>query len=71
MKEEFPNTPLLKIHPFRAYKVCEAAANYTDAELIRNLELVRNANRALVSGGGDRRIILEQLIIKLTRRSQR
>ena len=71
MKEEFPNNPLLKIHPFRVYKVWDASEIYTDAELIRNLELVRNANRALVSGGGDRRIILEQLIIKLTRRSQR
>ncbi len=71
LKEEFPNNVLLKLHAYRAYKVCEAAANYTDAELIRNLELVRNANRALVSGGGDRRIILEQLLIKLTRRPQR
>ncbi len=71
LKEKFPNNPLLKLHPFRAFKICEAAANFSDAELVRNLELVRNANRALVSGGGDRRIILEQLVIKLTARATR
>lgn len=68
VKEEFPDNPLLKLHPFRAFKVYEGALNTSDAELIRNLNLVRNASRALVSGGGDRRIILEQLVIKLVQR---
>lgn len=70
LRDRYPDNPLLKLHPFRAFKVCEGAANFTDAELVRNLELVRNANRSLVSGGGDRRIVLEQLILKLTARSQ-
>ena len=42
---------------------------FTDEVLARDLELVRNAARALVSGGGDRRMVLEQLVLKLTMRS--
>ena len=70
LKEKFPDNPLLKLHPFRAFKICEAAAGFTDAELVRNLELVRNANRDLVSGGGESRIVLEQLVLKLTARNR-
>ncbi len=70
LRDKYPDNPLLKLHPYRAFKVCESAANFTDAELVRNLELVRDANRSLVSGGGDRRIVLEQLILKLTARSR-
>lgn len=70
LREKYPDNPLLKLHPYRAFKICEAASGFSDAELARNLELVRNANRALVSGGGDRRIVLEQLVLKLTARSR-
>ena len=68
LKKEFPDNPLLKLHPFRAFKTCEGAAGFTDAELAGNLEAVRNASRALVSGGGEPRIILEQLVLRLTAR---
>ncbi len=68
LKEEFPDNPLLKIHPFRAYKICEAAAGFSERELVGNLELVRNASRALVSGAGEPRIVLEQLVLALTAR---
>ena len=70
LRDQYPDNPVLKLHPYRAFKVCENAANFTDAELVRNLELVRDANRSLVSGGGDRRIVLEQLILKLTARNR-
>ena len=66
LRERYPDNPLLKMHPFRAFKTCEGAMKFRDAELARNLELLRDAGRALVSGGGDRRIILEQLILSLT-----
>lgn len=66
LRERYPDNPLLKMHPYRAFKTCEGAMRFSDAELARNLELIRNASRALVSGGGDRRIILEQLILSLT-----
>ncbi len=68
LKEKYPDNPLLKLHPYRAYKVCESAAGFSSEELAGALELIRNANRALVSGGGDRRIILEQLVIRLASR---
>ena len=65
IKAKYPNNPLIKLHPFRAYKMCEAAAKLDGASLAAKLTLIRNANRALVSGGGDAGIILEQLTLKL------
>ena len=68
LREEFPENFLLKLHPYRAYKICEAAAGFSERELVGNLELVRNASRALVSGAGEPRIVLEQLVLSLTAR---
>ena len=68
LKKEFPDNPLLKLHPYRAFKTCEGASGFSDGELARDLEAVRNASRALVSGGGEPRIILEQLVLRLTAR---
>lgn len=65
IKAKYPNNPLIKLHPFRAYKMCEAAAKLDGASLAAKLTLIRDANRALVSGGGDAGIILEQLTLKL------
>ena len=69
-KDKYPANPLLKIHPFRAYKVCESAARFSDRELAEKLTAVRDASRALVSGGGDKRIILEQLTLKLAKKNR-
>ena len=66
IKQRFPENALLKLHPFRAFKVCENASAFPDEVLAGNLELIRNAARGLVSGGGEKRMILEQLVIKLT-----
>jgi DNA polymerase-3 subunit delta len=66
-----PGNPLLKMHPYRAFKVCEAAEKFTDRELAEKLSLIRDASRALVSGAGDTRIILEQLVLRLTALPQR
>jgi DNA polymerase III delta subunit len=60
-----PGNPLLKLHPYRAFKLCEGAARLPEAELARRLRLIRNAGRALVSSGMDKRIVLEQLVGKL------
>lgn len=70
LKDKYPANPLLKIHPFRAYKVCESAARFSDRELAEKLTAVRDASRALVSGGGDKRIILEQLTLKLAKKNR-
>lgn len=67
IKERFPDNPLLKMHPYRAFKTCEAACRFNGAALAEKLTAIRDANRALVSGGGDNRILLEQLVCKLCR----
>ena len=66
IKEKFPDNMLLKMHPFRAYKVCESAGRFSDRELARTMRFILDANRKLVSGGGEPRIVLEQLIINIT-----
>ena len=64
-KAKYPGNPLIKLHPYRAFKMCESAIKLDGAKLANNLTLIRNASRALVSGGGNPRIILEQLTIAL------
>ncbi len=61
-----PDNILLKMHPFRAFKTCESAMRFTPAELAANLKSVLQTNRALVTGGGDPRILLERLIFFIT-----
>jgi DNA polymerase III delta subunit len=68
VKERFPDNPLLKMHPYRAFKTCEAASRFSGNSLAMKLTAIRDASRALVSGGGDSRILLEQLVCKLTAR---
>jgi DNA polymerase III delta subunit len=67
VKQNFPDNILLKMHPFRAYKVCESASRFSDRELAQTLNAILDANRKLVSGAGKPRIILEQLITQITR----
>ena len=67
IKAKYPDNPLIKLHPYRAFKICETAIRIDGAALAEKLTLIRNANRALVSGGGEPRIILEQLTIALCR----
>ncbi|MBQ7206968.1 MAG: DNA polymerase III subunit delta [Lentisphaeria bacterium] len=71
VREKYPDNPLLKLHPYRAFKVCEGAARFSDGELAEKLTAIRDASRALVSGGGDRRIILEQLTLKLAAKNRK
>ena len=66
LKEQFPDNMLLKIHPFRAYKICESAGRFNDRQLAQALRDILDANRKLVSGGGEARIVLEQLITNIT-----
>ncbi|MBE6399603.1 MAG: DNA polymerase III subunit delta [Lentisphaerae bacterium] len=66
LRAQYPDNPLLKLHPYRAFKMCESAARLSGGEAAQKLTLIRNTSRALVSGGGTPRILLEQLTIKLT-----
>lgn len=63
-----PGNPLLKMHPYRAFKVCEAAMRIPDEELPEKIRAITGCSIALVSSGGDPRILLENLIIRLTER---
>ena len=60
-----PGNPLLKLHPYRAFKLCEGAARLSEAELARRLRCIRDAGRLLVSSSMDKRIVLEELVRKM------
>ena len=65
-KERHPDNFLLSLHPFRAYMICRNAARFNDRELAASLSAILDANRQMVSGGGDARLILEQLALKIS-----
>jgi len=56
---------LVRIHPFRAYMLCENAASFSDLELVNAMNALLNANRQLVSGGAEPRLALEQLVLRV------
>ena len=67
MKKRFPDNPLLNCHPFRAFKMCEAAQKLGGCRIAAKLTAIRETSCAAVSGNGNVRILLEQLILKLCR----
>lgn len=66
VRQSHPDNILLKMHPYRAFKVCESAMRFTPKVLAEKLSLIRDANQSLVSGGGEPRMILERLTLDLT-----
>ena len=58
-------SPLFSMHPFRAYKAWENARRFTDRELVLAFRALVEANRAIVSSGGNARIALELLTIRI------
>jgi len=69
-KSRFPDNPLLKLHPYRAFKMCEAAQKLGGFRIAEKLAAIRDASCAAVSGGGEGRLLLEQLILKLCRNQE-
>ena len=65
IKEQYPSNMLLKLHPFRAFKMCENATLFSDRELGNALRVLIDTNRKLVSGGSEPRIALEQLVVAI------
>lgn len=65
LKERFPNNPLLKMHPFRAFKVCENAVSWSSEKLSKALKIAAETNLALVSGNGNPRMVMEQMVLKI------
>lgn len=66
LKSRYPDNLLLKLHPFRAFKLTEQAAKFSGKRLSRIFQALLDANRNLVSGGGEPRIVLERLILNIT-----
>lgn len=64
-KEDYPGNYLAGLHPYRAFKLCENAFRFSDFELSKILETILLANRQLVSGIGEPRLVLEQLVIEI------
>ena len=58
-------SPLFSMHPFRAYKAWENARRFTDRELVLAFRALVDANRAIVSSGGNARVALELLTIRI------
>lgn len=65
LREKFPDNQLLKLHPYRAFKVCESACRLSGGAIAEKLTLIRDTGRAMVSGGGEPRLLLEELTLKL------
>ncbi len=66
VKEAEKDNLLLTGHPYRAFMLFGSAMKISDRKLANAITLLLAANKALVSGGGTPRIVLEQLAIKLT-----
>lgn len=65
LKERFPNNPLLKMHPFRAFKVCESSLAWDTDKLAKAMKIAAETNLSLVSGNGNPRMQIEQMILKI------
>ena len=71
LKEKFKGNFLLSAHPFRAYKLCENALNFTDPEIKSSLNSILEANKQLVSGALNPRMALEQLVFNVIPKQSR
>lgn len=58
------NSSFFSLHPFRAYKLWENAARFTDEEISRAFGAIFVANKQMVTGG-DMRLALENLVVKI------
>ena len=66
LKASFPDNYLLKEHPYRAFMLVKEATRFTDEKITASYKALVNAYRALVSTGCDKRLVLEDLIYKVT-----
>jgi len=70
VKAAHPENFLVRLHPFRAYMLCESANSFSDLELADAMNALLEANRLLVSGGGEPRLVLEQLVLRVARKTR-
>lgn len=60
-KAAHPDSPLFSMHPFRAFKLWENAARFSDRDFVRVFQALLNANRGMVTGSNPR-LELENLV---------
>ena len=58
------NSSFFSLHPFRAFKLWENSARFSDEEISRAFGAIFTASRQMVTGG-DMRLALENLVIKI------
>ena len=58
------NSSFFSLHPFRAFKLWENSALFTDEEISRAFGAIFTASKQMVTGG-DMRLALENLVIKI------
>ncbi len=65
MKTRFPENLLLKVHPFRAFKMVETAGRFPAGRIAPAMRALLEANRKLVSSSEDPRMVVEAMIVKI------
>jgi DNA polymerase III delta subunit len=55
----------LALNPYVLYKALPQANRYTQAELVRAMDLLLNCNRQLVSSALDESLVLQQALIQI------
>ncbi len=68
VREQNKDNMLLKMHPYRAFKVSEAALRCKPQEVAASLAKIRECSRLLVSTSDNARMLLERLTLQLTGR---
>lgn len=59
------NSPILSLHPFRAFKMWENAIRFSDVKMAEVFDAIFDANKGMVTGA-DPKITLETLVLKIT-----
>ncbi len=55
----------LAMNPYVLFKALPQARNYTEAELVRAMDLLLHCNRRLVSSGLDEALVLQQTLVQI------
>ncbi len=65
LKVDYPNYSLFTMHPFRAMKLVEDSRRYSPAEYANIIKHLLKTNKLFVSGKINKRLVLEQLVLKI------
>ena len=55
--------PVFSMNPYRLFKMWENVSKFRDEEFADIFETIFEANRSMVTGAGDPRLILENLVL--------